>query len=111
VTTPAPPSIVSVTLSPTTITVGTPISAIVDWTGYPRFGVSYQWRRSGVALPGENGASFLPSEAWEDLDCLAAIDNGRGTAVAASPVALLPEPSEDEGIDFDPADFSLEDFL
>lgn len=91
---PAPPRITAVTLSPTTINSGVPILALVEWTGFPMLGVRYQWRRSGVAIRGETSAVHTPTGAWTDLDCLVTIDNGRGTAASASPVALQPPPPE-----------------
>lgn len=90
--TPAAPSITSVTLSPTTLTVGVPITAVVTWTGYPQTGVAYRWRRGPTPIADAASEIFVPTEQWADLNCLVTIDNGRGTATGASAYAEIAEP-------------------
>ena len=84
---PSAPVIGSVTIAPTTITAGVPVEAVVEWTGYPVSGVTYQWRRGTRRLPGETAPTITPAGDWPDLNCFVRIDNGRGTASAASVTA------------------------
>lgn len=93
-TTPAPPRITSITLNPTTVSIGVPITAIVAWTGFPQMGIAYQWRRGSTAISGQTNPSHTPTGQWLDLNCLVTIDNGRGTATGASLYAEQPEEGE-----------------
>lgn len=92
------PVILSVTLDPTTITANSTIRAVVEWEGFPHDGVAYQWRRASRPIAGETAATYRPTEAWPDLNCLVTIDNGRGTAISASAFATLPD--DDDEVEF-----------
>jgi hypothetical protein len=96
VTVPAAPAITSITLSPSESAIDEPITAVVVWTGFPRTGISYQWRLGTAPISGAVGAVYTPAEAHADLNCLIVIDNGRGTAMSASVYATIDDEPEPE---------------
>lgn len=96
-TVPAAPVITSVTTSPTTLTVGTEITAMVTWTGFPREGIAYQWRNDMTPIEGATTPTYTPTELLSALNCLVTIDNGRGTATGASPFVTIPDPDDELG--------------
>jgi hypothetical protein len=80
------PKILSVALSPLSATAGVEIECIVDWTGYPRTGVSYQWQLDDVNISGSTSSTHMPmlAEVGGSLTCEVSINNGEGTDSAES---------------------------
>jgi hypothetical protein len=83
---PAAPTILSVALSPLPATAGAEIACIVNWTGYPRTGVSYRWQLDDMSIGGATGSAYvpLPTDVGGALTCEVSIDNGAGTDAAES---------------------------
>lgn len=55
---PAAPAIVSVTISPATLSVGDVATAVVVATGSPPPTAAHQWTLDGADIPGATGASY-----------------------------------------------------
>jgi hypothetical protein len=85
-----PPTITAVTLSPDEISDGTTITAMVTWTGYSAgAAIRYQWRTGDTDIRDETGVTYAVPEAVEGINVFVRIDNGRGTAAAASLSATI----------------------
>ena len=119
---PAAPTILSVTLSASEVTVGDAVTVAVVWTGDPQATPTFQWRDGSTIIEGATAGTFAPSEAYEALNCLVAVDNGEGSAISITvPISVAeiptdppidPDPGPDPDPDPDPedGDFS-DDFL
>ena len=85
-----PPTITAVTLEPTTVNQGDTVTAQVTWTGYaPGAVINFQWRIGSSVIPGETAAAHVLTADVEGINCIVQIDNGRGTATAASVSATI----------------------
>jgi hypothetical protein len=80
----AAPTIVSLSIVPDGGPQGTLFSAALTWTGFPRTGVTYEWRSGGAPIGGETGATYLSDTPIALLTVAVTINNGIGTDSAVS---------------------------